>query len=849
MSEQELKDWLSGRPKWLQGAAKSFFDGLSISSTDLASLCIQEVLDALEDPAFVLPSGLFGTITGNKLRLISIQNIQGINALLPKKPLEFGDTNLSVVYGLNGSGKSGYVRILKHACGARQPGNLRSNIFAAPPAEQKCLISYEKDGVHIPHDWNAASGVVSDLSDIDIFDTMCGHVYAADENEVTYEPPVLSFISSLITISEEVGAQLSQRMSVLPSACPELPQEYSSTNVGQWYASLDPKISAQDITLNCEWIDSFEAEITELKARLAEKSPAEKAKHIRRQKQHLESLIKSLEENLIALSYVNCQKIIGLRKEISRKKKAAEVAACQVFKEVPLEGIGSDIWQELWEKARQYSEQVAYKETAFPNTTETARCVLCQQSLSAEARGRLQSFEGYIKGTLATEVAEVEASMKTIMEALPSYSTDETLREKLDACGCNDEGEADNIIAIFAGFRKRQEKLLQNENIDELPALPESNEWVGQARFRLADYELSAQKFDDDATNDSRVKLQARFLELQAKKWVAQQKKPIENEVVRLQKIEVLEAAKKLTNTTSLSKKKGELAKLLITEAFVQRFNEELKTLGAGRIRVELVKTKVSKGRVLHKLRLCGVEGCGLEDVLSEGEFRIITLAAFLADVVGKSAPAPFVFDDPISSLDLDYEEAAVRRLVHLAQNRQVIVFTHRLSLLGMLEDYSKKAGITTKIIHITQEPWGVGEPGDQTIESAKPKAVLNAHLPARLREAKKVYDSQGTAAYQPFAQSICTETRKLIERLIEYELLADVVQRHRRTIYTSKIEKLFTIKNTDCTFLDSMMTKYSRYEHLQSSEAPVALPDPDEIAEDIGKLKKWRDLLEDRRQ
>ncbi len=73
--------------------------------------------------------------------------------------------------------------------------------------------------------------------------------------------------------------------------------------------------------------------------------------------------------------------------------------------------------------------------------------------------------------------------------------------------------------------------------------------------------------------------------------------------------------------------------------------------------------------------------------LLSEGERRIITLAAFLADVAEKPFKAPFVFDDPISSLDQTWEERAIDRLIQLSQTRQVIIFTHRLSMLGMLTE------------------------------------------------------------------------------------------------------------------------------------------------------------------
>jgi len=79
-------------------------------------------------------------------------------------------------------------------------------------------------------------------------------------------------------------------------------------------------------------------------------------------------------------------------------------------------------------------------------------------------------------------------------------------------------------------------------------------------------------------------------------------------------------------------------------------------------------------------------------------------------------------------------------------------------------------------------------------------------------------------------------------------ELLADIVQRHRRAVQTiGKINKLAKINHNDCKFFDEMMTKYSKYEHSQSDEAPVTLPGPDELNEDLNNLKKWHDNFKKR--
>ncbi len=80
-----------------------------------------------------------------ELRLISISDVQGIENMSPKAPLEFGSGNLVVVYGHNGSGKSGYTRILKRASGKPRAEPLKANVFGAAPPARQCKLEF-KDG-------------------------------------------------------------------------------------------------------------------------------------------------------------------------------------------------------------------------------------------------------------------------------------------------------------------------------------------------------------------------------------------------------------------------------------------------------------------------------------------------------------------------------------------------------------------------------------------------------------------------------------------------------------------------------------------------------------------------------
>ena len=212
-----------------------------------------------------------------------------------------------------------------------------------------------------------------------------------------------------------------------------------------------------------------------------------------------------------------------------------------------------------------------------------------------------------------------------------------------------------------------------------------------------------------------------------------------------------------------------------------------------------------------------------------------------LADVEARKDGAPFVFDDPISSLDHIFEEATARRLVKLSKSRQVIVFTHRLSLVEYIENAAKKAGIDPlPIITLRREHWGPGEPGEPSINHMKPEGALD-RLSERLRQAKEVLEKTGREAYEDMAKSICSDFRTAIECTIEKKLLNTVIKRYSREIQTKgKINDLAKITVGDCTFFDDLMRKYSVYEHSQPSETPATSPEPDDIGADLRSVKAW---------
>lgn len=841
----DLDTWIRERPNWIQEAASLLLTKGRLADDDIdgaVEKCLQESTSEGSTTDLSLTADVFKDQVVATLRLSSISNVRGINALAPRSPLNFGSDPMAVIYGGNGSGKSGYVRILKHACGARNPGVLYPNVYSGGSGSQSADIKYWLGEEEKQITWNISDGIQADLRPVDIFDADCGRMYLENESEVTYEPPALLFFSDLIAVCEQVASRIDDMLGNYVAQKPQIPPEYAETTGGKWYTGLNTQTSTLEIMSFTKWDKDDDAIVSGLEKRLAEKSPADRAKELRAKKQQVDGLIHGIEECQKKLADENCLQILALKREALAKRQAAQAAAQQVFAGAPLEGIGSVAWKLLWEHARNYSEEYAYQSHTFPNTDSEARCVLCQQPLSEDAQERLLSFEEFVKGQAEREAKDAEKIFEQAIADIGEIPDFKITKSQCDACGLTYEGDMPPIAESYKLLAQRKVKLLEIESADALAKIPDCTTWLRSANEQASEYAEMAEKCEEDARSDNRPQLQIQLRELKARRWLSEQSASIATEILRLKDVERLEKAKRLTDTRGLSRKKGELAKELITDAFVQRFRDELSSLGAARINVELVKKRVDHGRVLHELRLANARSGAPHEVLSEGEHRVVSLAAFLADVTGKQQPAPFVFDDPISSLDQDFEEAVVQRLVRLSEDRQVIVFTHRVSLLVLLQEYGKREGREPKVTCVRCESWGTGEPGDTPLFAKKPDKALNVLLNESLARASKVLEEDGQAYYAPLAKSICSDFRIILERMIEFELLADVIQRFRRKVTTDgKLSKLARITADDCKFFDDMMAKYSRHEHSQPNEAPVAPPTPDELKMDMESLRDWR--------
>ena len=782
---------------------------------------------------------------GNKLvKLIQISDIKGIGALAPRKPLTFGD-GLTVVYGQNGCGKSSYVRILKALANPANGSAVFGNVYQKNPEEPEATAVFTEDGIERRVTWTK---IFSEKQPIQIYDTIEADRFVNKENEVIYEPKVLSVITQMATMYDRLSDHFSQLTTDTERQIPKLPQELAFHPIAADFSALTSPTGLNAFVKKYPWTDAEKEELVQIEAGLQESSPEQAIKS------------KTAQHELIRNQGHNILKILPLVSDEARSdflvkrarqietKKAADMLVADSTKQSLLQKFGDDTWKMMWLRATEYVS--AAEGNADMPVTESGRCALCQQELDVEAMERMKRFQEFVRSSAITEAdmayQDFKATVRSLQENVENKINLSELKTVLESASIAPDIR-DYILSLFEAVLSRCKWLLNysDETDTEIPYIQSRDEIV--AAFKSILDNLNSEINVLQTAVKSRDKLISRMHQLMVIRWT-------HGNLVLKQRLILLKAISAKCKTNSLTSLKKDLSKQLITNAYINRFQKEMDLLDKRKqIKVELVAQAPKKGKSYHQVVLkdaCSVGKHKNNEVLSEGESRVVSLAAFLSDLSSWHRNQPFVFDDPITSLDHLYENSVAARLVRLSTERQVIVFTHRLAFAQLLESavttFNAEAirtgeAVRASITHneLRQSPLGHPDTpnyvNNMKLESAV-KNLLNEDVQAIKRhQANDEFD-----AAEARTLKLCASFRNMIEYGVEQNLLSGVVSRFARNVSTMKLPCLNAITHDDIMLFDSMMTKYSYYDHSHSIETPLPPPDIEEIEKDLIQMRDW---------
>ena len=794
---------------------------------------------------------------GETVILKAMRELKNVNRIAPDQTLIFAENGITVIYGGNASGKSGYARVMKCACRARDQSEQvlpNANDPAAVRAIPTTKFDIEIAGVAEEVSWSRDSVPPEKLSTIAVFDSRCARSYLTDEQDVAYLPYGLDIVENLANkVLPELTRRLDNEITEINIDTKPFEHLHGDTEVGKQIEGISKNSDVAKIKALGTLTEDESKRHIELIKVLAETDPMAKAKELELSASRLKELGEKVAKPLMWV----CDEAVEKLRKLDEAKSAAEEAekkAAEALQagEALLPGTGEQVWKALFDGARKYSVEVAYPEHEFPHTTEDAVCLLCQVPLEEAAAQRLQRFEQYVVDDVAKTAKEKRQKLETIKTKIENadlgIGLDTAINEEIRLL---DETLPQIATAFEESVEIRRQWMLDTLESHKWDDLAELSENPRTQIRNLAAHQLRASRIFKRASDEKKKKeLVAERDELVARQNLSRSLESVRALLQRMKDKDALEKCRSSLRTRPISDQSKEFASKAVTKELKKELDREFKSLGVGHIKTKL-KERNERGRMLHQLILDLPTNHNLDAILSEGEQRAIAIGAFMAELVLANHSCGIVFDDPVSSLDHKWRRKVAKRLASESTKRQVIIFTHDVVFLSQLQNECQILEVEPTICFLEREgeysgivaaglPWvhkSFGERID-ALEKAQ-RQFIRLPWPA---------DPNEELAGQIVRQY--SFLRATIERIVQDLILNGTVQRFNDYIDVNRLKQVVGLEQDEVDEVFRLMKRCNDISeaHDPSSAKDEPPPTPDELKQDIDDLKQLIQTIKDRR-
>ena len=848
---QDIFRWLEKRSTWQRNLFQRVVRNQAIDNSyieQLVDLLVAGETVIPETPTLTIDELPQGGDTKESIAICSVGDLQGVNALLGGQTLEFSPTGMTIVYGDNGSGKSGYARLLKKIVGARHHEKILSNVFTNERCAQSAQINYRCGGTDQTATWSPTFKDTT-FGRVHFYDEACGNDYLQNETELSYRPSVLSLLDRLVELIDQVSDEIGKRIAVEEAKQFTPPNVPDGTSAANFLSELSDRTDPHSLDQLLDAHQDLDNELQKHRqeeARLRATDPTKEKTRLLAVAEDAEALAAHLASIENTLSPAAADHILTLKQKALKSRASADEVSSSSFADEPLPGVGSQTWRAMWEAAERYAQTEAYPDRDFPATEDDDVCVLCQQPLAQDAQARLRRFRDYVRNTVQQQAKEAERRYSAAVDQLKKFDvTTPSVLSWLAHFADNNDLSKETLTAaldVAVTAKERILKRLQDNTDESWVELASVN--ISIVRSLAAAKRNEANGIDLDSFKKSLDSVKKKRQECEGLQKLGVVKEEIVGELKRRKHVALLTRKKRELSTTQVTKLSKRLATDYVTKTVSDRFLYEASNLKLEH--VVLSDPRGSKGAIRQIPALKEVStasSISTMQVLSEGEQTAAGLAGFLTEVYFDESKSAVIFDDPMSSLDHQRRRSVAARITELAQDRQVIVFTHDLIFLAELVKCANHFGVD--VFEQTIQRNGVKQPGLIISEfpwKAKNVKMRIGDLREDLARIKKRRDSLSADEYEKLTSEWAGRLSETWERLIRSEVIYRIVDRSTTEVRPKLVRVLAQITDDDYQDFDASYSAVSTWarRHDKSEEFSYVAPDPEEMEYELNRLAEW---------
>ncbi len=844
--EIEVKEFANSLPYWAKFICSKILSNGKVFNSDIDTAYNfiadnLKLIEEVEKPKIELNynpnnSGDYK----EELVIDTLKNIQGVNALAENQEIEFS-SNVTVIYGANGSGKSGYTRLLKKVFYSKHKEKIIKNIYKGESKEVKAEFNFKSKDTDIPliYPGDATNGVFNQFA---VFDGKIALKHLEDRNKFEFRPAGLTLFSEFNSALEKLQNKVNVEIRLRPIANPYISIFNGDSEISILVNSLSSKSNLENLKKHIPFSEQdkmdkkkTEKDYDDLKITLSSKDKQIKELEI------IKTQIEKVEKNLkIINKYFKQEYLNSITTSIQdclTKDKTAQKEGVESFKTDKITNIGSKEWKDFINSAEKFA--LKQKETSdYPEIDDY--CILCQQPISQEQKDLISNYWIFLKSISENEAKEAQKVLNDIKSEFQKIQFSQFPDENTLTVWLKENYE--NKLTAFKQILEKQ-KVLSEQIILDLEI--KNNNSYDEIQIDtlpiteiIAAIDTKIKLFSEDEQNKA-------LAELLKKKIYLTHKEKLELQFPKIEKLyqnmvwvnKANKFDKRYWKKRSTDTEKA-LSQKYFNEQYIKIFNKECNNLN-GNFGIN-VDAKSSDGQSNRQLFL---KGKNPSAILSEGEQKVISIADFLTETNLSTINKGIFFDDPVNSLDEDRKNTIAQRLVIDAKNRQVIIFTHDLVFLSNILNSCEDNSINYRCHWIEKFDNEAGKIWKDNVPSYEKKYKKSGIAQSYYQKSKNAPPEEREALVKTGFAAL----RSSYEAFVIFDLFAGVVQRFNDRVSVDSLKSVYVDNDIVMDIMDSFGLACRYMEgHSHSDKFLSKKPTPEQLLEEIQRFDSLKSKLKE---
>ncbi len=774
-----LIEWANSTPEWVRYIVRNVVENKEPLDEERTTTAYKFFLqeNGLEErtlpdePPLIASNADIETIA--PLTITSLSDVTGVNALGTGNVIE-PDPHLTILFGENGTGKTGYSRIFKALAESRTVDKkILGNIAHTQPEAMSATVKYRLgDSDEQCYIWRGKKGVIP-FTRMSIFDSRAVKIHVDDDLDYTYTPTALAVFKHVMAGVKSVQETAKRETGSSSAVSPDILSRFDkNTSVYQHIASLSAATDLAHLKSMAVTDPEVNTRIESQRTKVAELESNTISIRIR-ELQRTERALSKICEATLAIEDFDVDTYEQERQELKQLEENYRLFRDALFKEADLPMAPDDTWMMFIESAEKYRQHLD-AHSAY----DTGRCLYCRQPLQDAARTLIEKYVKLLEDKISADINSCEERLKELVERVTSTQLSDTkalIREYAES----DEKPAyyARLEQVVNAFEAAAETLSASEQLAPSAISAVSIGGVElKTEFENLLQERKQLQEQDANRSETLQEERKRLSEFVAAAELGKSWTKIEEFVNKAQWVARLDTCNKqfpglIRKLTNCSKQANEQ---IVDNNFDTLFSEECRALRAPEVKVNHIgrQGRARRNRIL-------VDSHKPSAVFSEGEQKVLAMADFLAEARLSGVTAPVIFDDPVSSLDHRRVSEVAERVVALSETAQVIVFTHDIFFTTKLLQIIDDAGRTCAYFQVSDEN-GKGF----IVRGSHPRWDSYSKISKRINSiVQKAKSSKDSNERDELVQRGYSLIRSWCEVFVEMEVLAGVTQRYQPNV------------------------------------------------------------------